>query len=366
MSNKLTTELVLNAVSFGFVSYNILKAFHELGQEFDFKPIGEQLDFSSFSKSTKEFRDLLTNKARTFQKSYSRKNKNFRLWHIGGSESSIGYEQNLLTFHELDALTDTEVNILNNQAAVMVSSEESKQVFLNYGVTVPITYVPLGFDSEHFYQTGKKYLDDNIVVFTVAAKYEELRKNHKQLIRCWLKKYGNSPNHRLHLFIYNVHLSPEQNQQIAHHVLDGKYYSNVQFNGYLKTLGELNDAFNANNIILDASGGEGWSFGSFNSLALGKHGLISNCSAMKGWATTENAVLIEPNGKKEAVDNIFFHKGAPFNQGNIYTFSDEAVLEGLSQVEARYRSNPVNEAGLKLRDQFTWQKTAKIILENLK
>jgi len=365
MNNKINFECPVNNLSFGNVSYNLLLAFTKIGVDFDFCPIGDKLDFSAFNKSTDEFRNLITQKAQNFGKTYSRKNPTLKLWHIQGSQASIGVANNLFTFFELDSLTPHEVNLLNQQASIFVSSEEAKQVMIDFGVKTKITYCPLGYDTEHFYATGKKYLDPKITVFGINAKYEEIRKSHRQVIQGWIKKYKNNSSYRLHLHIWNSFFSPEQNQQVAASLVGNEQIDNLSFFPYTRTLGELNDAFNAMDVIIDGSGGEGWSLGSFHACGLGKHSLVHNCSAMKGWANAENSTLIESSGKRDVADGIFFHKGAPFNQGNIYTFTDEDYFKGLDEVVAKSRANKVNTPGLKLREDFTWEKTAKIILDNL-
>jgi hypothetical protein len=74
-------------------------------------------------------------------------------------------------------------------------------------------------------------------------------------------------------------------------------------------------------------------------------------------------VLVEPNGKTEAYDGVFFKKGAPFNQGNIYTFDEEAFIDGCEKAVERYKENPLNAAGVKLQKKFSCAKTADAIME---
>ena len=64
---------------------------------------------------------------------HSRKDPVFKLWHINGSLESYSDRQFLLTFHELDALTQTEINILKNNHKVLVSSPYSVKVFKEQG-----------------------------------------------------------------------------------------------------------------------------------------------------------------------------------------------------------------------------------------
>jgi hypothetical protein len=82
--------------------------------------------------------------------------------------------------------------------------------------------------------------------------------------------------------------------------------------------------------------------------------------------TEENTICITPNGKIPAYDNIFFREGQPFNQGNIFDFSIEEFLDACDVAIEKAKSNPVNENGIKLQQEFTWEKTTNLILENMK
>ena len=119
-----------------------------------------------------------------------------------------------------------------------------------------------------------------------------------------------------------------------------------------------NDFLNSGNIILGMSGAEGWGLPEFQSIALGKHGVILNAPSYKDWATTENSTLVEPSGKIDSEDGIFFKKGNPFNQGNIYTFDEEAFINGCEEAIEKYKASPVNTEGVKLQEQFPYSATA--------
>ena len=56
-------------------------------------------------------------------------------------------------------------------------------------------------------------------------------------------------------------------------------------------------------------------------------------------------------------------KGAPFNQGNMYTFDEDAFIDGCEKAIERYKSSPVNTEGLKLQEEFTYSKTVDAITE---
>jgi hypothetical protein len=123
-----------------------------------------------------------------------------------------------------------------------------------------------------------------------------------------------------------------------------------------------NDFLNSADIIIGMSGGEGWGLPEFHSVALGKHSVILNAHAYKEWADEENSVLVEPNGKVEVYDNMFFHKGTPFNQGNIFDFDPDDFISACEKAIERVKANKLNNNGLKLQNIFTSEKLADNIL----
>jgi hypothetical protein len=90
---------------------------------------------------------------------------------------------------------------------------------------------------------------------------------------------------------------------------------------------------------------------------LGKHGVILNATSYKDWATPENSTLVEPNGKIDSEDGIFFKKGNPFNQGQIYDFDEESFLDGCEKAVEKYKASTVNTEGLKLQEEFPYSNT---------
>jgi hypothetical protein len=114
------------------------------------------------------------------------------------------------------------------------------------------------------------------------------------------------------------------------------------------------------------SGGEGWGLPEFHSVGLGKHSVILNASGYKEWATTENSVLVNPSGKIEAYDGIFFKKGEPFNQGLIYDFNEDDFISGCEEAIKRHQKSRVNKEGLKIKETFTVEKTLNQLLKIIK
>ena len=127
-----------------------------------------------------------------------------------------------------------------------------------------------------------------------------------------------------------------------------------------------NDFLNSSDIVLGMSGSEGWGLPEFHSVAMGKHSVIMNAHGYKSWANKDNSILVEPHSKIEAYDGMFFHKGLPYNQGNIYDFNEEDFINGCELAIKRVENDKVNKEGLKLQEEFTSEKFIENIVSHLK
>ena len=268
----------------------------------------------------------------------------------------------LLTFHETDAFTPEEINAAKNNRT-FVSNNHTADILKSHNVEVGI--LPLAFDSYNFRINNKKYFNDERITFNLCGKFEK-RKHHKKIIQAWIKKYGNNKDYFLQCAIWNGFLKPEDNKESFNSCLDGKDYYNVQFLSWLNENKIYNDFLNSGNIVIGMSGGEGWGLPEFQSLALGKHGVILNAHAYKDWANKDNAVLVESSGKINSNDDIFFKKGTKFNQGNICDWNEDDFIDGCEEAIKKHKANPINEEGIKLQKIFTYERMTDSLLEELK
>ena len=60
---------------------------------------------------------------------------------------------------------------------------------------------------------------------------------------------------------------------------------------------------------------------------------------------------------------MFFNKGNIFNQGNVYTFEEDAFIDSCEKAIERFKASPVNEKGIELQQKFTYKNTADKILD---
>lgn len=357
MTNNLALHLPLNSVSFGQVSFCILRELYEKKLSPSLFIIGDKIEITTQSKITEDFATWIKGCREKAHLEHDRKTPIIKLWHLTGSLESYSEKQTLVTFYELDSPTPYEINVVKNNKTVF-TSEYSKEVFAEAGAESE--YVPLGFDKWNFHKTDRNYFP-NRITFNIVGKFEK-RKHHARIIKAWVKKYGNNPDYFLQCAIHNPFFSEKDNLEVYNNVLGGKSYYNVQFFNFFETNDQYNDFLNSGDIVVGMSGGEGWGLPEFHSVALGKHAVILNASAYKGWANEKNSVQVHPCGKWPAEDGKFFQKGSAFNQGNIYTFSEGELIEACEEAEKRVRKDSVNSEGLKLQEDFTYTNTVDKLL----
>jgi hypothetical protein len=356
-------NLPLNSLSFGQTSLNILYECYKRDLDTLISPIGANIDLSSGFNEV-EFKNWIIKNSERFLRDHKRSNKIFKLWHLNGGLESFSEKQILLSFYELDSPTPEEINIARNNYKIAFSTEHYTSLFKKTGCE-NVEKIPLAFDKNSFYKIDKVY-NSNRIIFNLTGKLER-RKHHLRIINLWAKKYGNNPKYSLQCAIYNPFLKIEDQQALISSALENKKYFNITFLNYMQDNSTYNDYLNSANIILGLSGGEGWGLPEFHSIGIGKYGIILDAHGYKEWANKENSILVKPSKNKiEAYDNIFFQKGAKFNQGNLFNFEDEDFYSACENAELKVLNNPVNEKGILLQKRFTIEKTVDKILELLK
>ncbi len=366
MIKELVFEGPINNLSLGNVSINLIECLYKKGIKVHYLPIG-QTDIGNYNLSD-DFKLWLQSSANNFCKSYKRDLITLKNWHIQQSWHFPTDKRYLLTYHELDTCSQEEINIVRNINKVFFCGNYSPKVFGEYSLE-NIDSFNLGFDQKSFYKKDKVYFNDGRIQWHLGGKAEH-RKHSLKILALWAKKYGKKQGesykqgeqqHFLNAAITNPFYDIKaQEQQIAQ-VFGGQRYINIQFFPFLNRE-SLNDLYNASHIDLSGlSGGESWNLVSFNFSCLGKWAIVLNCSGMKTWVTKDNCILVNPSGKVDATDNIFFHKGSPFGgSGNFYTFDDNEVIAAMELAEKKAKTT--NLEGEKLKTQFTYEKSLDEIL----
>jgi len=358
-NDNLILNLAFNTLSFGSCSFALAREIKNRGLNPFIAQIG-QFDDSSQRKD-EELNNWINGATLNAAKYFNRNSKSLKLWHINGSlESFSNYGNDLITFFELDQLTQSEVNILKNQRKVYVTSKYTQSIFKQYGIES--VYLPLGFDSWNFRKLEKSPKIPGEISFLMAGKLEH-RKNHYDILRFWAKKYGNKQGFKLNCAIVNPFLNQDQFNNIIGQVLEGKKYWNINFLPWSKTNAEYNTVLQSSDIIFALSGAEGFDLPVYHATAMGAWPLALKAHVYTDYLDENNAIFINPNGKKPAYDGMFFAPGQPFNQGNIFTFSEEDFYKGCELATEKAKIGE-NKEGLKLQDK-TFKQSVDILMKEL-
>lgn len=360
---NITFNLPINSVSFGVTSIAILRELYKNSEDVSgIMNIGD-IDMSA-QKPDGGFNDYLTNNINKTYTNHKIETPVLKLWHIAQSIESIKSNKNILfTFHETSEITETEKNVLNLQDLILVSSPYTKQVFEAGGVTSKIILCPLGLDNYSIYKKSKKYYNDDRIVWGLNGKMETRKATFKTL-NLWAKKYGNSKQHMLHCLVNNSHIDPNIQNQLVNQALEGKKYNNIIFLPRCKTNEEVNDVINAQDINLDGLAlCEGFNYGLFNSLCLGKQAIVLNEHVHKLYANYSNSILVNSNKMVDAEDGFFFKKGNIVNTGQWHDWDANDVAAAMDIAVSRAKTINVN--GELLTKQFNFTNTVNIIKENL-
>lgn len=360
MINKLIVSAPLNSLSLGQFSYNVLRELYRKKIQCVIFPKGP-IDISAFKADT-QFHQWLDRAINDRLKKFDRTVPTLALWHINGSELKPSDKQYLFSFHETDSPTESEINIVNQQDHTFFSSNWTVGNFQTYG-SPKVSFIPLGFDEE-FFPMAERQTSDDIIHWGLVGKAEQ-RKNTQLIIATWVKKYGGNFKHFLTLCIDNPFFKPEHMNAFYNGCFGGKPKpDNVNILPRLKTNSEMNKLYNSFDVDLSGfSSSEGWNIPAFTATALGKWSIVTNCTAHKDWATPENSVMVNTEILRPVYDGVFFQQGQPFSQGNIYSVTEEQLLEAFGRAE-KVAKVP-NKEGLKLIEKFTYKNTVDEILAKI-
>ena len=321
-------------------------------------PIGGNIDFNSIAED-KPFFNYISECASKANKEHDRNTPTFKLWHLNQSLDSFSKETNLLTFYELDQPTPSEINAAKNVDKLFFTNKYTQDIFSQYGVES--TVIPLAFDNYSFKKLNKKFFEDDRIVFNLCGKFEK-RKHHEKIIKAWSRRFGNDKKYYLQCSLYNPFIDEKKNRDNFVKSVENKSYANIQFLGHMPTNALYNDYLNSGDIVIGMSGAEGWGLPEFQSLAIGKHGVILNAHAYKEWATPDNSVLVEPSGKTEAYDGLFFFPNQEWNQGNIFDFQEDDFIAGCEKAIEKVENSKINKEGLKIQEKFSLNNTLEKLL----
>jgi glycosyltransferase involved in cell wall biosynthesis len=159
---------------------------------------------------------------------------------------------------------------------------------------------------------------------------------------------------------HNVFLSEEED-----YTWKKRYINTPLFqHGKIKFIPRVNTHDEVYKIMAEADCGifpsraEGWNLEALEMMSVGRNVVITNYSAHTEFCNDSNAILIPVDSKDLAYDDKWF-----FGQGSWGNVKVEDVAKAMRV--AFDRGKNINENGIKTAEKFTWDNTAKEIIDVL-
>lgn len=350
---KLNLLAPLNTVSYGYVSAYIFKALLKLGVDLRYFPIG-QIELEP------QFQELIP----IIQKEWEvQKAPCLKIWHqfdlshflTGGP--SIGFP-----IFELDSFNPREKNHMENVDYLFVASKWAKEVCDSQLSRDPKTtkVVPFGVDLEIF----KPYnMMEGTTYFANFGKWE-VRKGHDVLIRAFNKAFETTDDVELWMMPTNHMLTKTEDSDWRNYYTQSKLGSKVQIMERKDFHHQVYDIMKYVHCGVFPTRAEGWNMEALELLACGKHLIITDYSGQTEFCNESNSHLLRTDKREKAYDGkVFFGQGDWLDANDI----EDQLIEKMRQVHKLNSEGglPQNEAGIETAKQFTWENTAKTIIQNL-
>lgn len=273
--------------------------------------------------------------------------------HVGKGEH-IGFP-----IFELNKFTSTELHHLKCQDRLFVASKWSVDVLHTNRVNTPSAVIPFGASLPSVPPTPRT----DTFTFLNIGKWE-IRKGHDFLLEAFNKAFDPKDNVRLDMLCYNP-VAP--NAEIYNRDWERSYMnSKMGLAGKIRIVPRLRSATDVALLVSEADCGvfpsraEGWNMGLAEMMSAGKHCIATNCTAHTEYCNEDVCDLIEPGPMEEAFDGVWFN-----GQGEWASLGEAQLEQTVIYMRTLYegRASKGGIAKARMNEKFTWDNTAKAIME---
>lgn len=285
-----------------------------------------------------------------------------RIWHQHDMSQFVGKNNHIgFPFFELNKFSAQEIHQLNSLDILFVASEWAKTVCLEQ-LNIEeerIKVVPLGVDKTIF-RTNAKHTANTI--FFNCGKWE-VRKGHDVLIEIFCKAFEPSDNVELWMMPSNPFLKTNEVEEWE------KLYLQSKLGDKINIISRQNNQHEVYNIMSQIDCGvfpsraEGWNLELLELMACGKNVIATNYSAHTEFCNSNNCYMIDVNDLEVAYDGKWFH-----GQGDWAKIDEDAKNQAVEHMRAIHRKKQeqslnINQAGLLTAEQYSWNNTARKIIQ---
>jgi len=199
----------------------------------------------------------------------------------------------------------------------------------------------------------------------------ERRKGHDVLLDAFNKAFLTEDNVELWMLAYNPVISAdpsqagEKNQEWEGLYRSSLLGSKIKFLPRMASHREVAAVMQQSDCGVFLSRAEGWNLPALEMMSCGKQVIITNYSAHTEYCNSSNAHLVEISHLEDAHDGRWF-----FGHGQWAALGDdqiEQIVSFMREIHAQRQEHGsvVNQAGIDTAERFSWDDTAKSILNTL-
>lgn len=353
----------INQLGYGVTGLNIVKALRKM-QPVSLWPIGQPQVTSE--EDSFIVRDSINN-AHFFEED----DPCIRIWHQHDMAQFVGRGTKIgFPIFELDQFKAIERHHLNSVDKLFVCSQWAKEVCINdqikpHSATIyddAIRVIPLGVDTKIFQPCEIK---DGPTVFFNCGKWE-VRKGHDILPELFNSAFTDKDNVELWIMCSNPFLSEQEDIEWKKKYVDTNLGYKIRFINRVNTHHEVYNIMRLVDCGIFPSKAEGWNLEPLELMSCGKHVIITNYSAHTEFCNTENSLLIDIDEMEPAYDGKWFN-GKVGSWAKIGDTQKEQIVEHMKKIHCLKQDKDLkqNTAGIETANKFTWENTAKEILNNV-
>ncbi len=342
----------LNDRSYGYASFHILKELLKQGKSVCY-----------WSIPSDEYIQVEADYIPLIQRAIDRRSTcdewspSVRIWHAHqlNPHNTKGPKYGWPIF-ELDRFTPREVEEINSQDYLIVSSEWGKGI-MEAHTRRPVKVVPLGVDTDIF--SPAKASQDEVYTFINIGKIE-FRKGHDILVEAFNLAFNDSDKVRLRLMWSNPFLQPYEVKEWENFYKNSFLGDKIEFIPWRATQAEVAQEISNADCGLFPSRAEGWNLGLLECMAMNKPVITTNYSAHTEYCNSANSFLIEPkSGLEPADDGKWFH-----GHGNWMKMDSPEIRQLADYMRFVYDNNiRENPEGVKTAQAFSWANSATKLWE---
>jgi glycosyltransferase involved in cell wall biosynthesis len=288
-----------------------------------------------------------------------------RIWHQHDMSQFIGNGEKIgFPIFELEQFDDLEKYHLSHPDKLFVCSEWAKRVVLkNIDTTEDrVIVIPLGVDRSLFKEV-KKDRTEGPTVFFNCGKWE-VRKGHDVLCDMFHEVLKQDDNVEFWVMTTNPFLSQEQDREWKD-MYSSKLGEKVKFINRVASHEQVYNIMDKVDCGVFPARTEGWNLEALELMSCGKPVIISNTSGHTEFCNKDNSYLVDLEGSEVAYDGKWF-RGDKGNWPSISEENKQSFVEHMMNVHNLVQSQSLyNSAGVETAKNFTWENSAKKIVECL-